>query len=112
MLEAAVRKGITEGVSTIAAQVAWHARSSVAIPPLDFPKWSLEEAAQGVLPAQAPPDEAPAAPEGLDAMPPEQRAEVEAAWEAAKAAADARWRKRVAAATLLQRRMPALFVRK
>ena len=110
MLEAAVRKGITEGVSTITAQVAWHARSS--IPPLDFPKWSLEEAAQGVIPAQAPPDEAPAAPEGLDAMPPEQRAEVEAAWAAAKAEADERWRRRVAAVTLLQRRIPALFARK
>ena len=45
-------------------------------------------------------------------MAPEERAETEAAWEAEKAEADERWRRRVAAATLLQKRMPALLLRK
>jgi len=112
MLEAAIRKGVTEGVQPIAAQVAWHARVAAAVPALDFPRWSLEEAARGAHPTQAPAEEAPPAPEGLDAMAPEQRAEAEASWEAERAEADERWRRKVAAVTLMQRRLPALLVRK
>ena len=45
-------------------------------------------------------------------MGPEERAEAEAGWEADKAEADERWRRRVAAATLLQKRLPPLVLRK
>ena len=61
---------------------------------------------------QAPVGEgAPAPLAGLDEMSPEHRAEAEATWEAEKAEADTRWRRRVAAATLLQRRVPELLQR-
>ena len=55
MAEAAVRKGVTEGVPSIAAQVAWYARCAMRRPPLTFPRWSLEEAAEAVIPREVSP---------------------------------------------------------
>ena len=52
MLEASVRKGVTEGVRTIAAQVSWQCRLRLQRPALAHSIWSLEEAAAAVLPAQ------------------------------------------------------------
>jgi hypothetical protein len=57
MLEDSVRKGVTEGVAAIAKQVAWHARSAMQRPLLEFEPWSLEEAAAAVTPAQMPTEE-------------------------------------------------------
>ena len=52
MLEASVRKGVTEGVASIAAQISWQCRLKLQRPALDHAKWKLEEAAAAVLPAQ------------------------------------------------------------
>ena len=52
MAEAAVRKGVTEGIPSIAAQVAWYARCAMRRPPLTFTRWSVEEAAEAVVPRE------------------------------------------------------------
>ena len=54
MLEASVRKGVTEGVPSISAQISWQCRLRLQRPALAHAKWTLEEAATAVLPAQVP----------------------------------------------------------
>ncbi|KAF5826443.1 hypothetical protein DUNSADRAFT_3069 [Dunaliella salina] len=113
-IEDSVRKGKLGNVEALAGQVMWHVRSKLQCPPVAAypyePKWDLEAAAAEYADVTLDPEEEPPKPDPTSLLDVNTAAEEEA-WLAAREAVLMQARRRHAAATLLQRRLPLLLAR-